>query len=239
MNPNRFVDFDPAALEIRHQVYNAGTGQAGQVVEEGIHYGVSQGVQIGAEETLIGLAGVGTIAAVEAANDVGLFDGAWRWCKSLFRGADEAMEGREIVNGAQLPRTLAQQRELARLAAEVREELLNNLDLLEQQLSEAQIRALAKDPGLMQRYFGTVLEARVASQVNQIVRSDPDSVLSGLHWTGLTKAPQDFIGPNGHGFDITGSSRASIMDHNARPAVNAVITYESVPRDLGNQFNNR
>lgn len=88
----------------------------------------------------------------------------------------------------------------------------------------------------MQLFFGTALESRVASQVRQAVRSNPDSVLSDVRWTGRTNAPQDFIGPGGHGFDVTGSSASSIRTHFARPEVDAVITYDSIPRDLCRRF---
>lgn len=135
-----------------------------------------------------------------------------------------------------LPRTLSQQRELARITSEVREELVDNFDVLARELSPDQIRAIVDEPWLLQLFFGTALESRVASRVRQVVRSNPDSVLSDVRWTGRTNAPQDFIGPGQHGFDITGSSPASIRSHFARPEIDAVITYDSIPRELGRRF---
>ncbi|WP_197994562.1 hypothetical protein [Gimesia maris] len=119
-----------------------------------------------------------------------------------------------------------QQRELARLTSEVREELVNNFDTLARELSPGQIRAIADEPWSMKLFFGTALEGRVAARVRQTVQGNADSVLSDIRWTGRTNAPQDFIGPGQHGFDITGGSASSIRKHFTRPEVDAVITYE-------------
>ena len=135
-----------------------------------------------------------------------------------------------------LPTTLAQQRELAHLTTRVRDELINDFSLLRRQLSPGQIRAIVDEPWRMQLFFGTVVETRVASQIRNIVRDDPTSVLAGLQWTGRTNAPQDFIGPNQFGFDITGGSRASIRTHFNRPQIDAVVTYDSIPNDFGYLF---
>jgi hypothetical protein len=42
--------------------------------------------------------------------------------------------------------------------------------------------------------------------------------------------------PDGYGFDITGNSRSSILEHQARPEIDSVITYDSIPNDLGYRF---
>lgn len=59
-----------------------------------------------------------------------------------------------------------------------------------------------------------------------------------MRWTERTNAPQDFINPDGFGFDITGSSATSILMHKMRPEVNAVITYDSISADLGYKYIN-
>ncbi len=145
-------------------------------------------------------------------------------------------EGGLAPKNAELPRTLSQQRELSRITSEVREELVSNFDVLARELSPDQIRAIADEPWRMQLFFGTALEGRVAARVRDTVRSNPGSVLSDIVWTGRTNAPQDFIGPGQYGFDITGNSLSSIRSHFARAEVDAVITYESIPRNLGFRF---
>lgn len=135
-----------------------------------------------------------------------------------------------------LPRTLQQQKELAHLTAQARSELVNNFDELARALSPHQMRAIADEPWRMRLFFGTVLETRVAAKVRDAVRTNPQSVLSDLRWTGRTNAPQDFIGPGGFGFDITGNSMSSIQSHYARKQVQAVVTYDSIPSDLGRRF---
>jgi hypothetical protein len=146
------------------------------------------------------------------------------------------VEGGDAPVKAALPRTLQQQRELAHLTTKARSELVDNFDELARELSPAQMRAIADEPWRMQVFFGTALESRVAAKVRDVVRANPDSVLSDLRWTGRTNAPQDFIGPGGHGFDITGNSISSIRSHYARKQVQAVVTYDSIPSDLGRRF---
>lgn len=96
--------------------------------------------------------------------------------------------------------------------------------------------AVADEPWRLQLYFGTAVESRVAGKIGDVVSSNPNSVLSDLIWTGRTNAPQDFIGPGGFGFDITGGSMSSMIKHFNRSGVDSVITYESIPSNLGYDF---
>ncbi|TVO71265.1 two-partner secretion domain-containing protein [Sedimenticola selenatireducens] len=131
--------------------------------------------------------------------------------------------------------TLTQQRELAKLTNQARHDLVNDFNALFSELSPNQIDAIVENPWTMQLFFGTAVETRVARQV-RVAQSRPDSVFEGMKWTERTNAPQDFINPDGFGFDITGSSTTSIFKHQTRPEVNTVITYDSIPNDLGYKF---
>jgi len=135
-----------------------------------------------------------------------------------------------------LPVTLQQQKELARLTTAARNDLAGDFNKLLGELSPGQIDAIAAEPWRMRLFFGTAVETRVARQVGEVVQSNPQSVLSGLRWTGRTNAPQDFVGVSGFGFDITGGSWSSILSHQRRAAVDSVITYDSIPSDLGYRF---
>ncbi|TWT34908.1 hypothetical protein [Blastopirellula retiformator] len=135
-----------------------------------------------------------------------------------------------------LPETLAQQRQLSSLSAEARTELVSDFALLRNSLSMNQLDSIIEEPWRMQLFFGTVLEARVANRVRSLVADEPGHLLASLQWTGRTNAPQDFIGRNGFGFDITGNSLSSIRSHAARAQVQAVVTYESIPSNLGYRF---
>jgi hypothetical protein len=84
---------------------------------------------------------------------------------------------------------------------------------------------------MMQTFFGTAVERRVAQLAGD------NNILSALTHT-ANNAPQDFIGPENFGYDITGSSASSIFLHTARPEVQAVVTYESIPGDFGYQWAN-
>ncbi len=142
----------------------------------------------------------------------------------------------KLLARTKLPITLQQQKELAKHTAAVRKELIEDFDLLARELTPSQIKAIADEPWRMRLYFGTALESRVAGKVRDAVRVNPQSVLSDLKWTGRTNAPQDFIGGKGHGFDITGGSKSSIEQHFRRKGVDTVITYDSIPSDLGKKF---
>lgn len=114
--------------------------------------------------------------------------------------------------------------------------LTGNFNNLRSELSVGQIGAIAIEPWLMKVFFGTAVETRVARQIDDIVQSNPQSVLSILYWTGRSNAPQDFIGDGGFGFDITGGSWSSVLSHQQHAAVDSVITYDSIPSDLGYSF---
>ncbi len=103
------------------------------------------------------------------------------------------------------------------------------------ELSPGQIDAIAENPWRMRLFFGTALETRVARQV-RIDQRNENSVFAGMRWTERTNAPQDFINPDGYGFDITGNSRSSILEHQARPEIDSLITYDSIPNNLGYRF---
>ena len=132
--------------------------------------------------------------------------------------------------------TLSQQRELANLTNQARTDLVGDFDKLLSELSPAQVDAIADEPWRMKLFFGTAIETRVARQVDIKVQDNPESVLSGLSWTGKTNAPQDFIDSSGFGFDITGGSVSSIMKHQNRSGIDTVITYDSIADDLGYKF---
>ncbi|MFO1003522.1 MAG: hypothetical protein U0936_24580 [Planctomycetaceae bacterium] len=137
---------------------------------------------------------------------------------------------------AQQARTLAtQERLLGRFAAEARDELVNDFDVLADGLGESRFGAVVNNPPLMRPFFGTVLEGRVASKVAAF-QLGPNRVLDSLEWTRFTNAPQDFISLNGYGFDITAGTQSSILP-TSRPEVNSVIIYNPIPKDLGRRFN--
>lgn len=135
-----------------------------------------------------------------------------------------------------LPKTLDQQRQLSILTNQLRDEMVNDFDKLIVELSPAQVDAIVEDPWRMRLFFGSALETRVAQKVDDIVQNDTGSILKDLTWTGRTNAPQDFYDPDGFGFDITGGSIRSILSHQNRPEVDVVISYESIPGDLGYRF---
>ena len=143
------------------------------------------------------------------------------------------------------PRTLTQQRELARLTTEVRDELVNDFDSLFGLLArhDGVLDFVYKEPWSLRMFFGTEVEAVVARRIDDIVEADPNHILASLTWTGRGRAPQDFLdnlttGRNGgqFGFDISGGSMSSIREHFGRPEIDAVITYDSIPGDLGYRF---
>jgi hypothetical protein len=88
----------------------------------------------------------------------------------------------------------------------------------------------------MQLHFGHAIEKYVELQADQLRKLNPNSIFSDMKWTGRNGSPQDFLTPDGFGIDITGSSKKSVMDHFAREQVNAVVSYESIPRDMGYRF---
>ena len=131
--------------------------------------------------------------------------------------------------------SLTQQRELTRLAQNARNDMVNDFDKLLSELTPGQIDAIVESPWRMQLFFGTALETRVARDV-QALQSQTSSIFAGMQWTGRTNAPQDFINRNGVGFDITGNSMTSILSHQARNGVDIVVTYDSIPSNLGYDF---
>ena len=145
----------------------------------------------------------------------------------------------EVPNNAvELPVTLHQQKELSLLTAQTRNDLANDFDLLINELTPNQIDAIAEHPWTMRLFFGSAVESRVAGQIDNLVLDNPSHVLSDLTWTRRTNAPQDFYTLDGYGFDITGNSPASIFKHQSRPEIDSLVTYDSIPNDLGYRFIN-
>jgi filamentous hemagglutinin len=145
----------------------------------------------------------------------------------------------EVSNNAvELPVTLHQQKELSLLTAQTRNDLANDFDLLINELTPNQIDAIAEHPWTMRLFFGSAVESRVAGQIDNLVLDNPSHVLSDLTWTRRTNAPQDFYTLDGYGFDITGNSPASIFKHQSRPEIDSLVTYDSIPNDLGYRFIN-
>ncbi|HEL4244288.1 hypothetical protein I5U23_03540 [Stenotrophomonas maltophilia] len=142
---------------------------------------------------------------------------AVNWIDALGLSCDEVLDPRAMIN---------LQRRLASMVNEVRDELLNNPKLLQDQLRRAEIDAIIDEPWRMRLFFGTALQRRVTDL------AQGDSVLSVLRPT-RGNAPQDYFGPGGLGYEITGGSKSSIFSHSQRSGVDAVVTYESIPADFG------
>uniref|UniRef100_UPI0022410135 RHS repeat-associated core domain-containing protein n=1 Tax=Verrucomicrobium sp. BvORR034 TaxID=1396418 RepID=UPI0022410135 len=233
-----------APLFLGRDVLLWGTGtkfiQAGATIPakvgRGALVGMGQGftaatIDIGVDRASAGLGGYAYAGSWRS-------DGTRVLMSTAFGGFGGGVAGRfvRVAETSTMPITLIQQRELARLATSARNELVNDFDKLLSELTPSQIASIAEEPWRMQLFFGTAVETRVARNVAEIVKRDPKSVLTGLRWTGRTNAPQDFIGPGGFGFDITGGSWSSIWSHQRRAAVDAVVTYDSIPSDLGYKF---
>jgi RHS repeat-associated protein len=142
---------------------------------------------------------------------------AINWMDALGLSCDEVLDSAAMIN---------LQRRLAAMVNQVRDELLNNPNLLKRQLRPKEIDAIVDEPWRMRLFFGTALQRRVTAL------AEGDSVLSVLKPT-RGNAPQDYFGPGGLGYEITGGSRSSIFSHSQRPGVDAVVTYESIPADFG------
>lgn len=142
---------------------------------------------------------------------------AVNWMDALGLSCDEVLDSRAMIN---------LQRRLASMVNQVRDELLNNPRLLQDQLRRAEIDAIIDEPWRMRLFFGTALQRRVTDL------AQGDSVLSILRPT-RGNAPQDYFGPGGLGYEITGGSKSSIFSHSQRTGVDAVVTYESIPADFG------
>ena len=151
-------------------------------------------------------------------------------------GAVGDLSNLKLKNPVEVERTLKQQKEISLMASSARNDLAQDFNELLLELKPKQINAIVKDPWTMKLFFGTAVERRVARQMREKVAAHPDHLLSDLKWTRLTNAPQDFINPSGYGFDLTGSSPTSILKHQRRRGVDSVITYQSIPNDLGYKF---
>ncbi|MES2161415.1 MAG: RHS repeat-associated core domain-containing protein [Pseudomonadota bacterium] len=123
------------------------------------------------------------------------------------------------------------QRQLATVVTNQRDALLNDPNLLLSNLTPSEANAINNQPWTMSLFFGTALQR----SVTDIARTD--SILSVLTPT-TGNAPQDFLGPDGWGYDITGSSTSSILTHANRTGINAVVTYPSIPSNFGYQWIN-
>ncbi len=142
---------------------------------------------------------------------------AVNWMDALGLSCDEVLDSRAMIN---------LQRRLASMVNQVRDDLLNNPRLLQRQLRPREIDAIVDEPWRMRLFFGTALQRRVT----ELARGD--SVLSVLRPTS-GNAAQDYFGPGGLGYEITGGSKSSIFSHSQRSGVDAVVTYESIPSDFG------
>lgn len=134
----------------------------------------------------------------------------------------------KMAQGARVT-TLAIQKRLAEVASTERDALLRDPMLLGQYLRQGEIDRIAQEPWIMRLFFGSALQRRI-----QDVKSE-DALLSALKST-RSNAPQDFIGPGGFGYDLTGSSKTSILIHANRPGIDAVVTYDSIPSNFGRQW---
>ncbi|WP_141058143.1 RHS repeat-associated core domain-containing protein [Stenotrophomonas rhizophila] len=142
---------------------------------------------------------------------------AINWMDALGLSCDEVLDSAAMIN---------LQRRLAGMVNQVRDELLNDPKALQNQLRRKEIDAIIDEPWRMRLFFGTALQRRVTEL------AEGDSVLSVLKPT-RGNAPQDYFGPGGLGYEITGGSKSSIFSHSQRPGVDAVVTYESIPADFG------
>ncbi len=124
------------------------------------------------------------------------------------------------------------QRRLSEVTAETRDMFINNPDSLERYLRTGEINSIIDEPWRMKIFFGTAVNRRVDSLV------ESDSILSSLQVT-RNNAPQDYIGPDNIGFDITGGSKSSITSHFKRPEIDYVITYDSIPDSFGHEWAKR
>lgn len=125
------------------------------------------------------------------------------------------------------------------MAQQARNDLLRTdqagRERLRDMFSARELAAIEAAPWRLQLGFGHAVERRVADQVRLIRRDDPDGIFGDMEWTGRTNAPQDFIDDDWN-FDITGSSQSSIFSHYARPRVDSVVTYDSIPQTAGGDF---
>ena len=116
--------------------------------------------------------------------------------------------------------------EWLKLTEQTRELFVRDPNALARYLRQGEIDEIQRNPWRMQLFFGTAVERRVA----EVARETDD--LRSLQHT-RSNAPQDFIGPENRGYDITGSSESSMRSHFAREEVDAVVTYESIPDGFG------
>lgn len=142
---------------------------------------------------------------------------AINWMDALGLSCDEVLDSAAMIN---------LQRRLANMVNQVRDELLNDPKLLRRYLTDGELDAIADHPWTMRLFFGTALQRRVTDL------AEGDNVLSVLRPT-RGNAPQDYFGPGGLGYEITGSSPSSIWSHSQRDGVDVVVTYDSIPGNFG------
>jgi hypothetical protein len=121
------------------------------------------------------------------------------------------------------------QKNLSVLTTKVRNELIENPQLLFNTLTKAERSAIIEQPWRMKLFFGTAVQRRVTALKNR------DPLLRKLKPT-KGNAPQDYIlkdGKENCGYDITGNSLSSLRKHYDRPQINSVVVYESIPEDFG------
>lgn len=144
-------------------------------------------------------------------------------------------QGGTTASRALLPMTLRQQKALALITAEAREELLADFAKVAAGLSEGEIAAATRSPELFRLFFGHAIEKRIFQKVSAALLRDPNHVLKGVSWTGKSNAAADFIIKE-FAIDVTGGSTSSILKHSARAGVDAVVTYDSVANYVGWDF---
>ena len=196
------------------------------------------GLDIGANLLTGGGEGTAAKVAEKTAVEIGTREVAELEARKLAEAGAKALAGDAAEAGIRHGATdaavdglksLQLQRRLAEVTTEQRNALVESPELLARYLTPAEVGAVKDEPWRMTLFFGTALERRVAREAAR------DAELSVLEHT-VNNAPQDFIGPGGVAFDITGSSVSSILSHARRKGVDFVITYESVPKDLGKKF---
>lgn len=197
----------------------------------GLYAAIQQKDFVGVAESGTALTGdLSEVSGVTAAVRGGLRQG--------LRGLSNAervvvVEGRDgNVTAVQSPgelQTLSMQRSLANVTTETRDAFLKDPQLLARYLRSGEIDRIQKESWRMRLFFGTAVERRVAE-----IAAESDDLRGLVHTR--SNAPQDFVGPDGYGYDITGSSESSILGHAARKEVDAVVTYDSIPNEFGREW---
>ena len=154
--------------------------------------------------------------------------GAGAWSKLRHAGKTSSV--------ARWALSLQQQRALARLTHQVRNEFVNDFAMMERYMTPGQIRGSRN--GMLPANFGHAVENRVTELMLRQRRQDPNGIWKGFSTRedlGLpNNNPWDFRGtyPDGSSmtFDITSGTSSSIRKHYARDSLDTVVAYDPLPR---------